>query len=210
MENRFSGQPGRNDEVELARQLIVDHVRIDRMKYSGYEWHDVDVSLTDSENGMTLALNSEKLSGSLTIPVASDEPYRLNMERLHIPEAGNEADSDENPDVLADVNPALLPNIDATIQSLVIGDQDMGAVSLSIEQTSDGLKVDNIKTSLAGLTLTGFADWVYSDNEHHSCSRASLKVAGLGDLNKALGLPELIVSIKSFGYQPELEWIAFS
>lgn len=196
-QNRFAGQPGRNDEVELARQLTVDNVRIDRVQYSDYEWHDVDVSLTGSDDAMTLAVNSEKLAGSLIIPVARDERYRLDVERLHLPDEQDETGSHDSNDVLAEVNPALLPDIDATIKSLVIGDQHMGAVSLSLEQTGEGLKIDNLKTSLAGMTLTGFADWVYTNNEHHSWFQGKLEGGSLGDLNKALGFPELVVSEKS-------------
>ena len=195
-QNRFAGQPGREDEVELARQLTIDNVHIDRVRYSDYEWHDVNVSLAGSEDAMTLKVDSEKLSGNLTIPVTRDERYRLEMERLHLPDEQEDND-DESHDVLAEVNPALLPDIDVAIKSLVIGEQLMGAVSLSLEQTDDGLKIDNLKTSLAGMTLTGFADWVYSGNEHHSWFQGKLEGGSLGDLNKALGFPELVVSEKS-------------
>lgn len=204
-QNRFTGQPGREGEVKLASQLTIDHVRIEQLEYSGYQWQNVDVSLTGSDQSMTLTVDSGKLSGRLIVPVAGNAPYRLDMVRLTLP--GNEPDKKpgeqseagdgENHDVLADVNPALLPDIDATIKSLVIGDKDMGAVSLSLEKTDDGLKIDNIKTSLAGMTLTGFADWVYSNNEHHSWFQGKLEGKSLGELNKALGLPELVVSEKS-------------
>ena len=133
----------------------------------------------------------------MQIPANGDEPYRLNMERLHLPEKSGDSVSDEGHDVLSEVNPALLPDIDVDIQSLKIGDQTVGAVSLSLEQTDNGLKIDHLMMSQAGMQLSGFADWVYTGNEHHSWFQGKLEGGNPQELNKAMGLPELVVSEKS-------------
>ena len=196
-QNRFAGQPGRDNEVALARQLQIDNVQIDQVRYSDYRWQDMKVSLSEDNNAMTLAVDSKNLAGNLVFPVQQDGRYRLNLERLHLPDRPDDQVSDDSYDVLAEVNPALLPDIDVAVKSLKIGDQPMGAVSLSLEQTEDGLKIDNLLTSLAGMKLSGFADWVYTGNEHHSWFQGQLEGGSLGDLNKALGFPELVASEKS-------------
>lgn len=195
-QNRFAGQPGRDNEIALARQLQIDNVQIDRVKYSDYQWQDMKVSLSGDDDAITLAVDSENLAGNLVIPVKQDKRYHLEMERLNLPEEPD-GGGDMQYDALSEVNPALLPDIDVVIKSLKVGDQSMGAVSLSLEQTDNGLKIDNLLTSLAGMKLTGFADWVYTGNEHHSWFQGKLEGGSLGDFNKAMGLPEMVVSEKS-------------
>ena len=196
-QNRFAGQPGRDEEVDLARQLHIENLLIDRVHYAGYQWDNMKVSFITGDKMMTLSADSEHLAGSLLIPVKPDERYRLDMQRLHLPEVQSDDVQDESYDVLADVNPSLLPDIDVAIQSLVIGDQPMGSLSFRLEKTENGLKVDDLLTSLAGMTLSGFADWVYTGNGHHSWFQGKLKGENLGGLNKAMGFPELVVSDKS-------------
>ena len=197
-QNRFAGQPGRADEVQVAQRLNIKEVQIGKVHYGDYQWSDMEVSFTTDQNAMKLVANSKELAGYLWIPLQEGQPYHLNMERLHLSDTSKEReDESTDHDVLSEINPALLPDIDVAIKSLVIGDQDSGAVSFKLQQSDSGVKIDNITTLLAGMNITGFADWVKDNKEQHSWFQGRLEGGNLGDLNKALGFPELLESEKS-------------
>lgn len=196
--DRFGGQPGRSDEVQVARQLQIEDLVIGHVRYADYDFKDLEISLSSWLGETILTVDSEKLAGSLWIPTAEKKPYRLVLDRLYLPESEESADNtDAKVDVLAEVNPLLLPDIEMEIKSLRVGEKDLGSISFDLGNTENGVKIDNLRSQLAGLKLTGFADWVYIAGEHHSWFQGRLEGGSIGELNKALGFPELVEAQKS-------------
>ena len=197
---RFGGQPGNKREQRVANRLEVSDVRIRQLKYGEYQWSDMLMSLSSDQEAIKLSAQGPDIDGALWMPHELDVPYRLVVNKLRLPEQEDAEDQtplkDEEPeqDILADVNPSLLPEADIDIKSLQIGDKPATAVSFKLRQQENGIKIDDINQTFGGMKLTGLADWIEVDGEQRSWFQGSLRGKDIRQLQKTLGIPELLTA----------------
>lgn len=201
---RFEGQPGKPDEQQLASRIELDKVRLGSLKYGDYLWPDIAVSLqqavqkqgTQSDRkGMKLAVDGPTLKGNLWVPEQRTTPWKLNIDRVYLPEpvyeAFSEASAGKSPlaaeDSLANIHPATLPNLDVNINHIQLGNRTPASIGFTLRHAPNGVKIDNITGELSGMSLNGLADWVQMEGEQRSWVQGGLKGTGIRELQKALG-----------------------
>ena len=206
---RFGGQPGNAKEQQLVSRLAVNDVRIKQLRYGAYQWADMRISLNSDQQAMKLTVRGEDIDGSLWIPDKLDVPYRLEVNTLRLPDTGSSeeepsrsskgksAGKEQNQDILADVNPLLLPEVDIVIKSLQLGTKPATALSFKLRQQEDGIKIDDINQIFNGMKMTGFADWVEVAGEQRSWFQGRLQGEDISQLQKAAGITELLTAKQS-------------
>lgn len=213
---RFEGQPGRPDEQNLASRLEISNLLIRRLKFGENQWRDVGVSLkseqgTEPQKGragqqaVKLSVDSAELAGSLWIPGEAGQPYRVDIARLSLPEPEEKSSDQELPDVLGDVNPALLPDLDVLIRQIRLGSRDPGAIAFQLRHEENGARIDQFSSQLQGMGLTGFADWVQVDSEQRSWFQGKLDGSSIDRLQEALGIPGFMEAQES-RFDANLNW----
>ncbi len=203
--DRFEGQPARADELSLAGRLVVENLAVGKLKYADNSWSDMLVSFRSEEDALRLTLSGKPLDGSLWIPLNPDKPYRLELEKLHFPKE-SKADKESKPrDLLADIDPSILPDFDVNIKSIQEGDQDQGSVSFTLRHAENGVTIDNLKSQLEGMRLTGFVDWVRVNGEHRTWFQGKLSGKDIDRVQAAAGIP-VFVEAKNTEVDSKLNW----
>lgn len=220
---RFEGQPGKPGEQQLASRIELENVRIGSLKYGDYNWPNVAVSLQQAiqrqgakseRKGMQLSVDGKTLKGDLWIPEHRAVPWALNIDYVHLPESAlldssSEASSknsvSEAEDSLAEVNPATLPNLDVKVSHLQVGSRTPASIGFKLRHAPHGVKIDNITGELAGMSLSGLADWVQMDGEQRSWVQGGLKGTGIRELQKALGFSGFLEARES-RFDASLNW----
>ena len=205
---RFGSQPGSDSEQKVAQRLEVNDVRIKRLNYGKYQWNDMLVSLNSDSQALKLTAQGPEIDGAFWMPHKIDSPYRLELNRVRLPDNETAKDSPtvinnvsdnqtEIEDVLAEVNPSLLPNMDVAIHSLQFGEKPASSLAFNLRRQENGTHIDNIIHSLGGMTLTGFADWVELNGEQRTWFQGQLQGKGVDHFQKTVGLPELLTAENS-------------
>ena len=198
---RFSGQPGKPGEQQLASRVSVEDVHIGALTYGEQQFDDVTVSLQQSvveqnHPGMSIHFDSNTLKGSAWIPEQRNTvPWKLVVDSLQLPaleekkESGSPvSESDKLADPLADVDPTMLPEMDVTIHHVQIGDNEPVSIDFELRHEPNGVEVDNLTGSLAGMMLLGQADWVSVDKEQRTWLQGQLKGPDIKLVQNMLGL----------------------
>jgi uncharacterized protein (TIGR02099 family) len=166
------------DDLYLFGQHIVDHrVRLDR---SAEEW--------------LVQFEGSEITGSAFVPYdfTAGRPLVIDMQRLVLP--GDEDDADERPSVL---DPRKLPPITIKAREFALGTRFLGAVSATLQRTSDGLETSDLVASDKSFKIAGTGRWVVDEADpagSHSYLRAALTSTDVGATMTRLGYDPGIVS----------------
>ena len=148
-------------------------------------------------------LENSLLNGAFVFPDDETLPWRVDLDYLRFPddsdgiEEGDGDNSDageEDVDVLADVNPAELPDMNFRTQELSLGDKHLGAWEFNLRADGNSATVSDLKMTTSdarirdGSEAGGGAnlDWRYNNSMHTSSFTG---VFNAGDLARVL--PEL-------------------
>lgn len=132
-------------------------------------------------------LENTLLSGTFLFPDDATLPWQIALDYLHFPEseeAENAEGEQEEVDVLEDVDPATIPDMDFVTQELTVGDKDLGAWSFALRTNGNSATISDLQMTTPDARirdLTGTAganlDWRY-DNGMHTSSFTGLFSAG--------------------------------
>ncbi len=159
-------------------------------------------SETPSSGSWLVNLENELLSGNFLFPDDATQPWNIDLDYLRFPESETEVEgeTEEEIDILEEVNPAELPNFDFTTEELTLGDKHLGAWEFTLRTTGDAASISNLTMTTSDARIrdnSGNAganiDWRFNDGMH-TTSFAGLFSAG--DLAKVL---------PAWGYDANLE-----
>lgn len=193
---RFAGQPGDKDELNLVKLIEVSDLTIDKLQLEGRELDNVRFKLMPEAAGVRLALNSKQISGSLMLPDDANAPYKLTMKTLHLPDIEQEGEESID-DVLGHIDPTNLPDADISIESLRLGDQDFGSVAFSLRSMPLGKQIQGVKIKIHDMTLTGNMEWVLSEGQHKSTFKGALSGSDIQKVQESLGTEAFVTAEKS-------------
>jgi len=138
-------------------------------------------------NSWQVNLENALLSGAFLFPDDESLPWQIDLDYLHFPESEEEENAEgeqEEIDVLADVDPATIPDLDFVTQELTVGDKDLGAWSFALRTNGNSATISDLEMTTPDARirdLTGTAganlDWRY-DNGMHTSSFTGLFSAG--------------------------------
>lgn len=156
---------------------------------------------TDSESGFIDAadswlvqLENQLLSGDFIFPDDTQLPWNINLGYLRLPKAdepdAESSEPEEDIDILADVDPATLPDMDFHTDEFTVGEKQLGAWDFEMRTTGAAATISELKMTTADARIRDFGgvdganlDWRV-DNGMHTTSFNGLFSAG--DLARVL------------------------
>ena len=163
------------DQQAQAAWPKIDNVRVGSLHWGQYRWPDISVWLQpalrlgesgEHHQGVSLQVNSDAVQGRLWYPSQQSAPWLLTIDHAHLPEAASPVK--DKASHLASVNPQTFPDIDVQVKKLQLGQQPPFDIAFDLRQAPDGVRIDNLSGDLAGMQLTGEADWVQVEGEQRS------------------------------------------
>src|SRR5690606_9545231 len=107
------------------------------------------------------AVDSPTLVAALTMPDGYSArgalPMTLDVQQIVVQSAA--ADTGDNADTLLDIDPLQVPTLRASIQSVVVDEEDYGRWSFLIEPTQRGVVLSELVGDIRGARVTGTLDW---------------------------------------------------
>ncbi|MGV6397215.1 YhdP family protein [Pseudomonas caspiana] len=185
-----------DDPGSSAKQVVnnVD-LQIGKLTAMGTTLNQADVQLKRSATAWTLALDSQLIKGSATLPDAKTAPIGIDLLYVRLPASDPNAAVVENaPDPLADVDPSKVPAMDIKITQVFQGDQLVGAWSLKTRPTATGIRFSDVSMGLKGLLLQGEGVWEGTPGATSSWYKGRLDGKNLADVLKGWGFAPTVTS----------------
>ena len=185
-----------DDPGSSAKQVVnnVD-LQIGKLTAMGTTLDQADVQLKRSATAWTLALDSQLIKGSATLPDAKAAPIGIDLLYVRLPASDPNAAVVENaPDPLADVDPSKVPAMDIKITQVFQGDQLVGAWSLKTRSTATGIRFSDVSMGLKGLLLQGEGVWEGTPGATSSWYKGRLDGKNLADVLKGWGFAPTVTS----------------
>ncbi|KFE54256.1 YhdP family protein [Pseudomonas syringae] len=185
-----------DDPGSSAKQVVnnVD-LQIGKLTAMGTTLNQADVQLKRSATAWTLALDSQLIKGSATLPDAKTAPIGIDLLYVRLPASDPNAAVVENaPDPLADVDPSKVPAMNIKITQVFQGDQLVGAWSLKTRPTATGIRFSDVSMGLKGLLLQGEGVWEGTPGATSSWYKGRLDGRNLADVLKGWGFAPTVTS----------------
>lgn len=198
---RFSQPMASIGENSLLNLLQVEELTIDKLRYGERVWEKLRLGFQVEPDYLKLNLDSAPLAGSLWLPRNRPEPYRLALSRLLLPAPGQ----GKRLALATDISPLAIPAMDIAIESFRIGEKLTGQLVVQLRRQVNGLRVETIDGEVAGMALSGSADWIENEGRQQTYFQGQLKGKQLGQLLTDMGRPSL-VQAKDTWVEAALNW----
>ncbi|MGL4316440.1 MAG: YhdP family protein [Pseudomonas sp.] len=185
---RYAATQNNREALQFFRGA---NLQIERFKGFGSELEQLTVQLERAQQGWSLDLDSALAKGNVLLPDASGAPITVNLARLSFPPAEPPAKADEpvvdKPDALAAVDPKQIPALDLRIDQVLQGNQLLGAWSLKVRPTPQGVQFNELNMGLKGMQLQGSVGWEGAPGSTRSWYKGRLEGKNLADVLLAWG-----------------------
>ncbi|RLA47225.1 MAG: TIGR02099 family protein [Gammaproteobacteria bacterium] len=197
-----------SNELVMAKLELQFAVNIGELSYHGFTVDDAHVTGRYDDEGMDVSVDSESLSGKINMPVDEDDPIkvRLNYVVLPQPDFSNDESFVDQLDLTA------FPHVDFSTEGLRIGDKQLGSVGFLMQPLVDGVELTNLHGEITGMEIKGLPDggpatltWRNINGQHSSSFVGALETYDLGAVLKAWQMPMLLNSKKAVS-MVEFSW----
>ena len=190
---RYSGNSDTGDSV--SKLLSGVDLQIGKLIALGTTLDQARVQVKRDGAAWNLNLDSSVAKGSATLPDAKTTPIGINMQYVRLPAPDPTAAVVENaPDPLADVDPRQIPAMNININQLFQGDQLVGAWSLKVRPTTNGIQLADLNMGLKGMSLLGDGGWEGAPGASSSWYKGRVNGKNLADVLKAWGFAPTVTS----------------
>tara|TARA_R110000824_G_scaffold318073_2_gene505289 strand:+ start:30969 stop:35006 length:4038 start_codon:yes stop_codon:yes gene_type:complete len=220
----FSAEEGES-AAELVR--LVD-VRIGNLVVFGVDLPAINTVLRRQGPAWALYLDNEQIQGDMLFPDAANEALDVQLSYLRIPADEEEVDvtdpevetltgsieirSEEEVDVLADINPADLPAMNFHTDEFSLGAGNMGAWDFQLRSNNNGALISNLTMRTAGASITDLSgetgatiDWQFNNGAHRSSFSGLFSAGNLAEVLPSFGYAAVVQS-ESARFVSELDW----
>ncbi|MCQ4309665.1 TIGR02099 family protein [Pseudomonas stutzeri] len=166
--------------VSMLRSVQLD---IGVFEGFGTQIDNLGIELQPASAGWLLGLNSETIAGTVRLPNTDGEPIVLDLSRLRLPAADPNTPQERPRDPLAAVDPKALPAMNIAVAEVLRGEEPLGAWSLKMRPTIDGVAFSDIDLNLKGLRIGGNGGW----NDSRTWYKGRLEGENLADVLLAWG-----------------------
>ena len=215
-DNRLEDLVGLVD-VNVGRLNVMDqdleNVRT-RVQRTGELADDSEAGTADADSWLVFMENS-LLSGSFRFPDDEARPWLIDLDYLRFPET-EEPEAGEAPaeevDILADVNPATLPDLDFVTRELTVGDKHLGAWDFRLRTTGNSATISDLRMTTPDARirdLTGESganlDWRFTDGMHTSSFTGLFSAGDLAQVLPGWGYDANVES-ENAAFVSNLQW----
>ncbi|MCY4040178.1 MAG: DUF3971 domain-containing protein [Gammaproteobacteria bacterium] len=167
--------------------LHFEALRLGGMDLGSFALQEVSIDGLASADAIDLKLEGESLSGTWT--KAPGGTNRVSLAHLHLAST-DEGESAGAGELLADIDLRSLPEVDAAIESLKLGDNDYGAWRFGLRQIDDGVRFLDLEARSRGFHIRATEDLVWRklpDGTYDSKFVGELATDDLADAMAAWG-----------------------
>jgi uncharacterized protein (TIGR02099 family) len=198
------------DPAGSAKQVLNEvDLRVGTLKGFGQQLDQASVQLKRSASAWNLAVASQQITGKVTLPDAKGVPIDVNLDTVRLPPVDPDAIKPDNPveapDPLASVDPRKIPAVDVKILKLLQGDSLIGAWSLKLRPTTNGVALNDLDLGLKGLLLQGAAGWEGAPGASSTWFKGRLEGKNLADVLKAWNFAPTVTS-RDFHLDADGRW----
>ena len=147
--------PEQVDETSFfsSANINVD-LETDLLRVFNQSFRDTGLRANKSTQSWRVNLRGEDISGEIIFPKypAHENRLKLDLEKLVVSKAHDDSVTDN-------VDPKLLPPLEAEVAELVYGDYQLGRMRLVASPVHNGLSFDEIKFTKPGLNIEGSGVW---------------------------------------------------
>jgi uncharacterized protein (TIGR02099 family) len=179
-------------------------LKIGRFQGFGVVLNSLDAQLTRSADSWRLKLDSDLVSGQVTLPDAPGATLVALLQRLQLP-AADPAASSTSLDPLATLNPRSIPALDLSIAQVSRGNDLLGAWSLKARPSPNGVDLRDLSIDLKGLLVTGALTWQGPVGATQSSFKGRIGGKNLADVLTAWGYAPSAES-ESFRVVSDVQW----
>ena len=166
---------------------------------------EINLNLNPGPQGWWLDATSEAVKGRIFVPAESQKYVSAEFERLHLAADRNNDDIeaslpfnlDERTESFRELEVAQWPPVEASIQSLKLGERDLGTWKFLMEPEDNAVRVRDISGQLNTLSFTG--DLFVGIEDQSLITRVSgdLRGANVADIGPLIGSQVPLESKKS-------------
>ncbi|WP_020683095.1 YhdP family protein [Marinobacterium rhizophilum] len=182
------------------------NVQVGQLDVRGMKFAQAKVHLATAP--WQLTLETAALDATLSWPVQPGQPYRLQIDTLHLPEPDT-APAQQSRDTVGAPEPIDLggvPAVDVSVSSLSLGARDLGRWQFSLRPQGEWLAVEAIEGRIGSLDVLGEGSW---RELPASSTELTLKINGgdIGAVLEALGSGRALSSEHTDAYL-QLGWLS--
>lgn len=187
-----------NDQAPVTIAEDVSHypawfnrfeLNIGRLRLMGHEFPDTRVTARPSVDGWVIDTSSERATGRVVVPIASDDPVTVDLQQLRL--AQEDATEEENAQVdtlqLENWQLENWPDIDVTIADLRMGDDQLGQWSFALRPGLTLLQVESIQGRMKSLNFNGELSWSQAGSREGTLLTGEITGGALADLSELVG-----------------------
>lgn len=181
-------------------------LQIGRFQGFGVVLNSVDAQLTRGAANWLLKLDSDLVTGQVTLPDAPGATIVAALQRLQLPAADPVASTGSVAlDPLATLDPRSIPALDLSIGQVLRGSEVLGAWSVQARPRASGVRLSELSIDLKGLLVTGALNWDGAVGATRSSFKGRIGGKNLADVLTAWGYAPSAES-ESFRVDSDVQW----
>jgi uncharacterized protein (TIGR02099 family) len=180
-------------------------LQIGRFQGLGVVLNSVDAQLTRGAASWLLKLDSDLVTGQVTLPDAPGATIVAALQRLQLPAADPASAGTVAPDPLATLDPSSIPPLDLSIGQVSRGSEVLGAWSMQARPRASGVRLSELSIDLKGLMVTGALNWDGAVGATRSSFKGRIGGKNMADVLRAWGYAPSAES-ESFRLDSEVQW----
>ncbi len=227
---RFSEQSV-GEGASMAGLITLVDVDVGRLSVVGQELEEVRTQVRRSSmsldevdavaDGWLVSLENGILKGDFLFPDDLVQPWRIDLDYLHLPDDEEDkedeaVDSDEPPaeevDVLAEVIPSELPDMDFSTDEFMLGTKNFGAWEFQLRTNGDAASISNLHMTTPDARIRDFSDqsganmnWRFSNGMHTTSFAGLFHAADLAEVLPGWGYDANVESEEA-SFISNLQW----
>jgi uncharacterized protein (TIGR02099 family) len=198
-------------------------LQLGRAQWGAMTLAPLQLHLQETPSAWQLGFQSPQVQGQLQYQRQAG-PHQLHLQALHLPE-NSRAQADEGkctpyntsgpyqlpPSQLLAVDPASLPAMNVTIDTITQGGRPFGQLSFSLEPLPDGARFSQLRGQVYGMQLLGFnapqarLTWRRQGDQHETEFDGRLRAGNLAEVLVAMDEPASITSLAA-SFNSSLRW----
>jgi uncharacterized protein (TIGR02099 family) len=187
---------------KLSEWLGPSEVRVEKVHIFGFEFSQVDASLTAEPAALQLRVSGPMAQGEVTIPadLTRGLPIQFDMGRLILqPVPASPSES------AAQLDPRGLPALDFNVADFEWQQRRFGQLVAKIVKDPKGLRFPELTATSANTTIAADGDWLAGSTGSRTRLKINFTSSDLGATSRELDLPGAIEA-KHAAATANLEW----
>jgi uncharacterized protein (TIGR02099 family) len=201
----------------VADYLRMIEVNVGELILPGLNLKDAKVLVQHPQDAWLINTHNEFLSGDVTVPDQSSQPWKLALEYLRFPpraevDPAHKPAVDDELDPLQAVDPTALPAFDFSTKELSVGMQNLGSFAFQFRPHTLGASITNFQMTSPDSRITDTTqtfgasiDWQFMNGKHRSSFKGLFSAGDLAKVLPAWGHDANLVS-KSASFDSDLDW----